>query len=810
MAESEAKEQARLASELADARQDQRLYRELFENSQGLMCVHDLDGVILVVNPAAARSLGFKPEEGVGVNMKRFLAPAVQPLFAAYLDRIRRKGSDSGLMRLMAVDGTERIWLYRNILFEAPGAAPRVLGHAQDITERVRSEETLKESERRFRTLADTAPVFIWMAGTDGQCVFVNKAWLDFTGRTLDQELGRGWAENFHPDDYPRGMTDFLAAFAKREPYQSEYRMRRADGEYRWILDTGTPRFSPGGRFAGYIGSCIDITQARNDRDALRIARDELTLRVAERTAELVRANEALRESEQHYQVLTDLAPVGIFRTDAAGRCIYVNERTCQITGMSQEEAREGRWDKILDDESRARLALEWRKVLEGGGPGSLEHPIARRDGSAIWALTHFAAERDASGVVTGCIGTIADVSGRKRAEEENRKLETQMQHAQRLQSLGILAGGLAHDFNNLLTVILGNARMAMMALPKGSAALDNLAEIEAATSRAADLTNQMLAYSGKGRFTVQAVNLSHLAEEVTNLLQTLISKRTAILFDLAASLPSIEADPSQISQIAMNLITNASEAIGTEGGVIRVSTGVIEATRAYLSGPYFDDQLPPGRYVFLEVSDTGCGMSPETQSRIFDPFFTTKFTGRGLGLAAVIGIVRAHHGALKVSSELGNGSNFRVLFPVAGKPAQGRVNILPRSLARPDRGAILVVDDEAAMRDLARAILEKSGFTVMTAANGDDAIRIFRLHTAEIQAILLDLTMPVMNGEEAAAEFGRIRPDVPIVLSSGYSEQEVAGRFPGKNLAGFLKKPYEPADLVETLQKTLEERAAG
>ncbi len=813
----EGAEHAQLTGELADARrtiaelhQDQRLYKVLFEDSLGLMCVHDLEGVVLTVNPAAAQSLGFRPEEGVGVNMRRFIAPPFRHLFDGYLDRIRTNRSDSGLMRLVARDGSERIWLYRNILYEEPGTPARVLGNAQDITERVRADEALKESERRFRTLADTAPVFIWMSDTEGRCVFLNKAWLDFSGRPLEQELGDGWAEGFHPEDRARGKADFTAALARREGFQAEYRMRRADGEYRWILDTGTPRFSSDGQFAGHIGSCLDVTEARRDREALRVARDELARRVAERTAELQQANEALRESEQLYQMLTDLAPVGIFRTDAAGRCLYLNERACEISGMTPEEAREGTWSRIFEPEDQLRLATAWRKVVAGGGPGSLEHRIVRKDGSTVWALTHFAAERSTGGDVTGCIGTVADISERKRVEEETRKLEAQVQHAQRLQSLGILAGGLAHDFNNLLTIILGNARIALLDLPPGSPAVENLSEIETATSRAAELTSQMLAYSGKGRFTLQAVSLSKVAEETANLLQTVISKKIAIEFNLPAALPAIEADPAQIRQVAMNLITNAAESIGEKGGVIRVSAGVMDADRDYLSGTYFDDRLAVGSYVYLEVADTGCGMSPETQAKIFDPFFTTKFTGRGLGLAAVIGIVRAHHGALKVTSQPGAGSTFRLLFPATDRMEETPAQQPVANRTWQGRGTILVVDDESGMRNLARAILENSGFTVLTARDGGDAIRVFRRHAGDVIAVLLDLTMPVMNGEEAAAELLRIHAGLPIILSSGYGEQEVAGRFAGKGLAGFLKKPYEPAQLTATLRRALEHRVIG
>jgi two-component system cell cycle sensor histidine kinase/response regulator CckA len=845
MTEEERAESARLAAELAEARrriaelqsreaerrgaqekllQDERLYRELFEDSLGLMCVHDLDGVLLIVNPAAARSLGFAPEEGVGVNMKRFLAPPVRHLFDDYLERMRGNGSDSGLMRLLARDGSERIWLYRNVLYEEPGTPPRVLGHAQDITERVRAEEALKESERRFRTMADTAPVLIWMCDPEGKYVFVNKPWLDFRGRPMEQELGEGWAEGIHPEEREGARAAFLGAVAGRESFRSEYRIRRADGQYRWVLDSGTPRFDPHGRYAGHIGSCLDITESRQDREALRLARDELAMRVVERTAELSQTNqalraeieerrrveEALRQSEQHYQVLAELSPVGIFRTDNRGQCLYVNEQTCGILGLGQDEVRQGRWDRTLHPDDRERVMAEWREVLQGNGPASLEHRFVHADGSTVWALVHLAAERGPSGEVTGCIGTVADITGRKRAEEERRKLEEQVQHAQRLQSLGLLAGGLAHDFNNLLTVILGNARMALMDLRPGSPAVENLAEIETATSRAAELTSQMLAYSGKGRFTLTAVNLSRLTEEIANLLETVISKKAVIQYHLSAGLPSIEADPAQIRQVVMNLITNASEAIGERGGVITVGTGILDADRTYLSSTYFDDHLPEGRYVYLEVCDTGCGMHPETQAKIFDPFFTTKFTGRGLGLAAVLGIVRAHNGALRVSSRPGAGSAFRLLFPASEKTAELPAQTPAGPAVWRGRGTILVIDDEPAVRHMARTILERCGFTVRTAGDGGQAIQVFRKFAGELAAVVLDMTMPVMSGDEAFAELQRIRPDVPTILCSGYSEQEVATRFLGRPLAGILKKPYEPAELIEILQKALGQRIVG
>ncbi len=285
------------------------LFRRLVEHSLGLMCVHDLDGTLLFVNAAAARSLGFRPEDGVGSNLRRFLSPEIEGQFDAYLERIRGNSEDSGLMRLVARDGTERIWMYRNVLYEEPGMAARVLGHAQDVTDRIRAERALRESERRFRLLADTAPVLIWMSDAGGRGAFVNQPWLDFTGHTLEEQLGDGWIESIHPADRDRFLEAYRGALATRTRLQVECRLRRADGEYRWVLGTGVPRIEGDGTFVGLIGSCLDITEIRQAREALEHARDELSILVAERTAELRRSNEQLRaEMERRAQIEQELA----------------------------------------------------------------------------------------------------------------------------------------------------------------------------------------------------------------------------------------------------------------------------------------------------------------------------------------------------------------------------------------------------------------------------------------------------------------------------------------------------------------------
>lgn len=400
----------------------------------------------------------------------------------------------------------------------------------------------------------------------------------------------------------------------------------------------------------------------------------------------------------------------------------------------------------------------------------------------------------------------LSNILERRRSEEGRRKLEDQIHHAQKLESLGVLAGGIAHDFNNLLMGVLGNASLAMMELPPESPARESVTHIEHAALRAAELAKQMLAYSGKGRFIIQRLDLTKVVEEMSHLLQVSISKKAFLRYNFAANLPAVEGDPTQIRQVIMNLITNASDAVGEKSGVITICTGALAADSAYLSETYLDDDLPEGCYVYVEVSDTGCGMDEETQAKIFDPFFTTKFTGRGLGLAATLGIVRGHKGAIKVYSEVGKGTTIKLLFPACALPEDEPTgNDEKEALAWKSTGKILLVDDEETVRVVCRRILESCGFRVLTANDGRIGVDLFREKADEIDLVLLDMTMPHMDGEEAFREMRKIRSDVRVVLTSGYSEQDATGRFAGKGLAGFIQKPFFPSSLLEKVREILE-----
>jgi len=389
---------------------------------------------------------------------------------------------------------------------------------------------------------------------------------------------------------------------------------------------------------------------------------------------------------------------------------------------------------------------------------------------------------------------------------KEKKLSDEKLLEKQKLESLGVLAGGVAHDFNNLLTGILGNASLAVETLPANAPAQRMLRDVVDASDRAAHLTKQLLAYAGKGRFVVQAMDLSDAVRDINHLIQSSIPKNAQVQLDLAAELPCIDADAAQIQQLVMNLVINAAEAIpeGRQGSVL-VTTRVQDVDDNYIAQTLSPGEIVPGEYVALEVHDTGAGMDQATLQRIFDPFFTTKFTGRGLGLAAAIGIVRGHKGALKVYSTPGEGSTFRILFPAmqdGRKPTAVKTTVAAKPGSQ--SGSVLVIDDEEVVRRTAKATLERGGYDIVLAENGVEGIQLFLTLANKISVVLLDLTMPGLGGEDTLRQIQAIRPEAKVILSSGYNEVEVIRRFTGKGLAGFLQKPYTSAALMEKVHVAL------
>ena len=548
---------------------------------------------------------------------------------------------------------------------------------------------------------------------------------------------------------------------------------------------------------------------------ALREARDTLAQRVEERTAELRRANESLRQSEERYALARRAARIGSWERDLATGRLHWSDEIEPMFGLEQGTFPGTRdaFFQCVHAADRQSVTDAVQACVEGGRQYDTEHRVVWPDGTVRWVHETGNVVRNAAGEAISVVGIVQDITPRKEAETESRRLHEQVRYAQKLESLGVLAGGIAHDFNNLLMAILGNAEQALAEMPSSSPALHCIREIRQATIRASELTNQLLAYSGKGQFLVELVDLNTLVEEMSRLLSVSISKKVALHTDFADHLHSVEADAAQIRQVAMNLITNASEAIGNQPGVITIRTGVVNADPAYLAHTALDHDLPEGAYVFLEVADTGCGMDEEARSRLFDPFFTTKFTGRGLGLAAAQGIVRGHGGAITVESAPGQGAVFRVLLPSAGEPGAAATAGGADPAARPDwqgSGTLLVVDDEEAVRRVAKSILERCGFTVLDAGDGREAVRIFEACGSDVLAVVLDMTMPHMDGEETLTALRQIRSDVPVVLTSGYGEQSAAERIGAQEGVCFIQKPFEIEALLAKVRQATEGGGCG
>lgn len=421
-----------------------------------------------------------------------------------------------------------------------------------------------------------------------------------------------------------------------------------------------------------------------------------------------------------------------------------------------------------------------------------------RKGGECIDVALTISPIRDAHGHIIGASHVARNITDRKRLDE-------QFRHAQKLESLGVLAGGVAHDFNNLLTGILGNTSLALEVLSTNNPARPILRDVLNASERAALLTRQLLAYAGKGRFVIEPINLSGLVREISSLIQTSIAN-VQLRLELREELPLVLADASQIQQVVMNLVINGAEAIGQDkNGTVLVTTGVQDVDERYLLTTLGEKAvLSPGLYVTLEVHDTGCGMDQATLARIFDPFFTTKFTGRGLGLSAVQGIVRGHKGAIKVYSQPGKGTTFKVFLPVTEQPARSSP-VVP-AVMNGGGELVLVVDDEEIIRRTAKSMLERHGYTVVVAEDGQRGLEIFRIVYDKVAAVLLDMTMPVLGGEETFSRLKEIRPDVKVLLSSGYNESEAIRRFTGKGLAGFIQKPYSSTALVRKIDGIIKE----
>jgi PAS domain S-box-containing protein len=629
------------------------MYRRIVESVPEGIWIVDPEGHTIFGNRRMMEILGGDPRSDPDFTCFDSVFPEDRAQAQCHFERAISGDGRPFDFRLRRFDGSS-IWvsICCMTMVDDAGAPFGLLGMFSDITERKRAETALRESEERFRNMADTVPVMIWVSDENKQITFFNKTWLNFTGRTSEHELGSGWAESVHPDDVAGCYGGFSSAFDARLNFNIEYRLRRWDGEYRWLLCSGVPRFDLEGSFSGYIGSDIDITDLRK----------------------------------------------------------------------AQEEV------------------------------------FAR----------------------------------------------------QKWESLGVLAGGVAHDFNNLLGSILAEAELADAELAEGVSPAEELNRIQAVAIRASEIVRELMIYSGHDRAILEPVDTSRLVEEMLELLKVSISKHAVLHTELGTGLLPVMGNAAQIRQIVMNLVINASEALGERGGIIKVRTS--RTTRQ-------DDLVPPGvsplsdgEHLRLEVSDTGCGMSEDEKAKVFDPFFTTKFAGRGLGLAVVQGIVREHRGSIRLVSAPGQGTTFQILLPCAQpqvRPTQATADHAIEQKV-PDRSAsILVVEDEATLRQAISKLLQNNGLFVVEASDGAAALDVIRAPDQHVDLILLDVTLPGVPSRTVFEEAKHLRPDLRVIVTSAYSE-ELSTSSLGTSFERFIRKPYRLNDLMHLIHQTLKSPAAG
>ena len=509
-------------------------------------------------------------------------------------------------------------------------------------------------------------------------------------------------------------------------------------------------------------------------------------------------AEQNIRAAEERLRLAVESADLGTWDHDQMSGSWTCSGRCRTILGIASDADLDyNTFLSLIHPDDRKHALEVHQAALNPNGSGEYEGEwrMVRPDGSIRWVLYKGKAlfETTSQGEKPiRVVGTMLDLTDRKRSEESLRE-------TQKLESLGLLAGGIAHDFNNLLTGVIGNASLLEGEFPEGSPLAESARSLVDAADRMAALTGQMLAFSGRGRFRIQQLDLSQQVVQIIHLIQASIPKLVDLRLNLDEHLPAIEADGSQLQQVVMNLVINAAEAIHDRAGVVEIQTALRTVGEPEIRANATRQEAKPGEYVMLSVADTGCGMDEATLARIFDPFFTTKFTGRGLGLAAVLGIVRGHHGLLTVDSRPGSGTTMRVYFPVGDKPTAYAAMADPAEAE--DSGTVLIVDDEEVVRATAKVVLSRLGYRVLLARNGEEALQVFSAQSGEIDVVLLDMTMPVMGGEQTLPGLVRLRPEITVLGSSGFDEREAQQRF-GERIDGFLQKPYTAAQLRHAIVK--------
>ncbi len=766
-------EEARQRSEL--------LYRTLVETLPDALFMTDLEGRVTFASSLAAALLGFdSPDELLGRQGTDFVVPERRDGVASRLPGLVASGGAKGKpARLQRKDGSAFPAEANSAVVRDAGGTPQALVVVvRDTTEREQTEAQLRASENKYRLLAENVTDVIWTLDTDLCHTYLSPSARRLLGRDPDELMGRPLDDVFSPDSAKaarEAARKMLLSSAGQQGVETraELTVERRDGTDVSVEIAASPLLDDAGRLSGIVGVTRDISDRK-------------------------RAEGALRQSERRYREVAETVPIGILELARDGRITYANEGYCRMTGFDMAELKGGHpWSRSPEPE--AVSALFQQLMQEQPGPSPWYGETLHKSGRPLHTRADWSFRRDENDEAIGIVAVISDITEQKRLEE-------QLRHAQKMEAIGTLAGGVAHDVNNLLTPILGCADMLSQQAARGSHAHELATIIKTAARRCSTLTTQLLGFARKGKLLDTAVDMHRVISDTVTLLGPTIDKRIAISLDLEAGTPVVTGDPAQLEQVIMNLAVNARDAM-PEGGQLTFQTGNAD----------FDEddcrthaELVPGPYVVLSVDDTGVGMTPEVCERLFEPFFTTKPEGEGtgMGLAMVYGIVKNHGGAITVRSEIGKGTSFKVYLPLGDEVAVAEEPA--RETFSPDgSGGILVVDDEVEVRRVVQVMLSSLGYSAVLVENGQEAVAYYQDHGPEIDLVILDLTMPVMGGQQCFRELKRLDTDVKVVVATGHALNDVAQTLLDEGALGCVQKPFVKAELSQAIAAALSGNSA-
>jgi PAS domain S-box-containing protein len=631
-------------------------------------------------------------------------------------------------------------------------------------------QEQLLQSERRFRAAFDNPAVGVAIVGLDGRFLRANRFLCELTGYSEEELCRHTFSDVTHPDDVEIGVNH-LHRLLRRELLSCTFEKRyvRKDGQHVCLLVSPTLLLDGEDQPLHFITQFQDLSESR-------------------------RAEAARQEAEARFRIYVDHSPDALLVIDEHGRYVDANPAACELVGYCRAELLQLSIGDVVAPSHRS-LALAAPQALSDGGELRRETVLQAKNGDLVPVDLH-AVKLSAGRYMALC----RDIRPRLAAERERAALDAKLQQAQKLESLGLLAGGVAHDFNNLLAGILGNTELAQQDLPPDDPRRAAMQLVGVAAGRAAELCKQLLAYAGRGQRRVRLVSLSQVAREALEIVPASMLAGARVDCDLAEELPLMRGDQTQLRQVAMNLLTNSCEALPGGQGGIRIGTGQTEIDPGAARAGYLPADPPPGHYVHLEVSDDGVGMDEPTRAAMFDPFFTTKLTGQGLGLAALLGIVRAHAGFVCVQSAPGKGTTIRALFPaIAGSKSRGEpVAAVAEGCA--GSGLVLVVDDDPMVRDVTGRILQVVGYDVAAVATRADAIAALREQREQICCVVMDLTMPDTTPDQLLEALRRVRPDIPVVAVSGFADPSRVSNVVNSPGVVFLQKPYSIQQLSQAV----------